>query len=150
MNSDVSPLSPISIFQGLPVALSAGVGTLGLVLAGCGVCLAVFLVRKKSRTPEARAGDTEEQSTTSFIPVQPVLSKELRMPGHRTLRKDNTLREKVKELAGDKKLLNSEFNHMVEFVEKNIVKESIVANIKENKPHNRYKDMGKHLEIIYY
>ena len=79
----------------------------------------------------------------SFIPDQPVDLKEPNLPGHRTLRKDDTLKKKVKELAGDKKLLGSEFNHLVDFVEKNIVKESTVAKATENKPHNRYVDMGK-------
>ena len=140
------------IIQGLPVVLGACVGTLVLVLAGCGVCLAVFLVRKKSRTPSTietvqSATDTEKQSTIPFIPVQHVVFKELDLPGHSTLKKDNTLQEKVKELAGDKKLLESEFNRLVEFVEKNIVKESTVANAKEKKPHNRYIDIGKHSSL---
>jgi protein tyrosine phosphatase len=60
-----------------------------------------------------------------------------------TLKKDNTLHEKVKELAGDKKLLDSEFNRLVDYAEKNIVKESTVAKEKENKPHNRYVDIGR-------
>ena len=74
--------------------------------------------------------------------VQQAVIKQVNLPGHRTLRKDNTLREKVKELAGDKKLLDSEFNWLVEFVEKTIDKESTVAKETENKPHNRYVDIG--------
>ena len=46
-------------------------------------------------------------------------------------------------MAGDKKVLDSEFNRLVEFVEKTIVKESTVAKANENKPHNRYVDIGK-------
>ena len=135
------------------MVLGASIGSTVLLLAGCSICLVVFFVRKKrTKSPpttlEALPSNIKDQASTSSIPVQPVLSKELNLPGHRTLRKDNTLREKVKELARDKKLLNSEFNHMVEFVEKNIVKESTVANTKENKPHNRYVDMGKNLEIF--
>ena len=82
-------------------------------------------------------------NSSDLIPVQPVVLKEPNLPGHRALRKDDTLKKKVKELAGDNKLLGSEFNHLVDFVEKNIVKESTVAKTTENKPHNRYVDMGK-------
>ena len=137
------------------LTLTAVTVPLSLVVICCGVCLAVFLVRKKRSTPPSsletvpRAGDTVDQSTTSFIPAQPLVSKEPILPGHRTLRKDNTLKKKVKELAGDKKLLGSEFNHLMDFVEKNIVKESTVAKLTENKPHNRYVDMGKTFTIFY-
>ena len=131
------------------MTLTAVTVPLSLVVICCGVCLAIFLVRKKRSSPPSsletvpRAGDTVDQSTTSFIPVQPLVSNELDLPGHCSLRKDNTLKKKVKELAGDKKLLGSEFNHLVDFVEKNIVKESTEAKSTKNKSHNRYVDMGK-------
>ena len=137
-----------SISLASALVLGASIGSAALLLAGCSICLVVFFVRKKRTknpptTMEAVPYSTEKLYSTSFISVQPELFKELDLPGHSTLKKDNTLHEKVKELAGDKKLLDSEFNRLVEFVEKNIVKESTVAKEKENKPHNRYVDIGR-------
>ena len=124
------------------MVLGASIGSSVLLLAGCSICLAVFFMRKKITKNPPIILETVPNST-SFIPVLPVDLKEPKLPGHRTLRKDDTLKKKVKELVGDKKLLGSEFNHLVDFVEKNIVKESTVAKATENKPHNRYVDMGK-------
>ena len=49
----------------------------------------------------------------------------------------------LKELALNKELLDSEFNRLEDFVEKNIIKESTEAKAEKNKPYNRYLDIGK-------
>ena len=48
----------------------------------------------------------------------------------------------MKELAANTKLLDSEFESLGSFVKENVVKESEVAAREENKPHNRYLDIG--------
>ena len=69
-------------------------------------------------------------------------------PQHHKLTKDQTLQEKAKKMANDKVLLKSEFFRLEEFVKENIMKETTVAKLEENKAHNRYLDIGMYLQRL--
>ena len=71
-----------------------------------------------------------------------LVPKDPALPSHSVLQKDDSLKDQVKELAANTKLLDSEFERLGKFVKENVVKESEVAAREENKPHNRYLDIG--------
>ena len=76
-----------------------------------------------------------------ILPVR----KDPALPSHSVLQKDDTLQDKVKELAANTELLDSEFERLGKFVKENVVKESEVAAREENKAHNRYLDIGNEM-----
>ena len=53
------------------------------------------------------------------------------------------VQEKAKALTDNIDLLNNEFFRLGEYVKENVVKEVTVAKMEENKPHNRYVDIGR-------
>ena len=67
---------------------------------------------------------------------------------HHELKKDKTLQEEAKKLAQDEVQLKSEYSRLEEFVKENIIKETTVAKLEENKAHNRYLDIGLYLQGV--
>jgi hypothetical protein len=64
-------------------------------------------------------------------------------PGHAVLRKDGGLADRLEELAGRKEQLAAEFARLGGIVQRTVRQEAEVARRPENKPHNRYVDIGQ-------
>jgi hypothetical protein len=103
-----------------------------------------FFFRTRRLTPISQ---TAEDIPLCRIPVP--VSKEPALPAHWILRKDDTLEEKVNELAQEKEVLEEEFARMEEFVTKTVSTPSTVARMEEHKEHNRYKDIGNKYQELY-
>ena len=75
--------------------------------------------------------------------IKPLSIKRPTLPEHHVLKKDATLKELVKEVAEDEEALDNEYDRIGDYVEEHIHKVSSVARMEENKPHNRYTDIGE-------
>ena len=64
------------------------------------------------------------------------------LPSHVVLHREDNLKEKAKALAANRETLNKEFASLEMFVEETVMKGTMVAHRAENKPHNRYNDIG--------
>ena len=89
-----------------------------------------FLVwRRRSRRDDPPAAEPLETLASS-------------LPHHIVLKKDSSLKDKTKELAGSKEELEEEFSRMVDWVKRQVQEPSTVAKLEKNKAHNRYIDIG--------
>ena len=111
----------------------------GFVLV-CAAAPVVFFMmrRRRSRSQERPAPVLLEPQP----PSRPCL------PPHTVLRKDSSLKDKTKELAGRKVELEEEFSRMEEWVKMEVKDLITVAGLEENKPHNRYIDIGRLLFLF--
>ena len=88
-----------------------------------------------------------ENDPTTSQSVLPSVIQAQGVPTHCTLMKNETLKERAKELAENHVLLEQEFKSLEVYVQATVVKETSVANLELNIPHNRYKDIGNHWRI---
>ena len=102
-----------------------------LIVIGCCIFIPIFLWRRKKTKKPA-----------DDLPLLPLLAQETGLPKHCVLMKDETLKEKAKELAENIELLDLEYRSLLAFVQENVKKETTVSKLKHNIPHNRYKDIG--------
>ena len=76
-------------------------------------------------------------------PAQREVSQGPPLPDHTVLTKNKDLRANAKELAEKTDVLEAEYRSLLGYVNKNINKTRTVAQLDENKLHNRYMDIGK-------
>jgi hypothetical protein len=128
------------------------------VLGINGACLVfAWFVRRRwqKKAPDSRQKDPEKTVPEKALSMRKKSKKKATMepplPEHTVLKKDDTLKARVKELAESRELLEDEFVRLGEFVKMHVVKESEVANREENRLHNRYIDIGrKHTQQQWY
>ena len=116
-------------------------GAAVLFIVAC--CAFIICARRRSTSgAETKSPPIvpEDIETAAGIPSEPQSSAWPALPDHIVLEKDDTLKDKVKELAGNKKLLEKEFNLLDEFARKNFTVATSVADLEVNKTHNRYTD----------
>ena len=95
-------------------------------------------LRKGAPPPVQRASEVPGQPKTESKPERPKAI----LPKYAVLKKDESLQEKSKQLAGMVPLLENEYKRIQEFVKDKVNKEVKVAGRVENVPHNRYQDIG--------
>ena len=140
--------------MGVTEIVAVAVGFLLLLLFSVG--LSILLLQKKKRIdkddlggklavlPQFKAGTKGEESKCQLISQSKVTTSDLSLPPHMVLTKGPNLREGAKEMAGAKCKLNEEFKLMADHVRINFKKKCKVGRLENNKPHNRYLDIGKY------
>ena len=86
-------------------------------------------------------------STKDKSPAQPEVSQGPPLPDHTVLTKNKELRANAKELAEKKDILEAEYRSLLGYVNKNVNKTRMVAQLDENRVHSRYMDIGKTFSI---
>ena len=153
------------------VAFGGGVSMLVVLLCAT---IALCLLKKRQQSKEHDIPDniTDDRRITEVKSEEPLEERSSKpieltvgvyrdeptdpdLPSHVVLYRGEDLREKAKSLAGDKEALEKEFASLEQFVAETIKKGTMVAQREENKPHNRYNDIGtkilhciNYLEII--
>ena len=145
------------------VAIGGGVSMLVVLLCAA---IALFLLKrrqqsKKEDIPDNITGDRRIAEVKSVDRLEERSSKPIELtvgvyreeptdpdlPSHVVLNRGEDLKEKAKSLAGDKEALEKEFASLEQFVAETIKKGTMVAQREENKPHNRYNDIGKDIVL---
>ena len=149
------------------VAIGGGVSMLVVLLCAT---IALCLLKKRQQSkeqdvPDNITGDRRIAEVKSVDRLEERSSKPVELtlggyreeptdpdlPSHVVLYRGEDLKEKAKSLAGDKEALEKEFASLEQFVAETIKKGTMVAQREENKPHNRYNDIGtKILHCINY
>ena len=111
------------------------------------LAIVAFMVMRKKDKSKMALDDIQPVVETKKTVKEPIPSGPP-TPLHHELKKDKTLQEEAKKLAQDEVLLKSEYSRLEEFVKENIIKETTVAKLEENKAHNRYLDIGLYLKRI--
>ena len=106
-----------------------------------------YMVMKKKGKRSMALDDIQPTVETKKKVKEPIPSGPP-TPQHQELKKDKTLQEEAKKLAQDEVLLKSEYTRLEEFVKENIIKDTNVAKLEENKAHNRYLDIGLYLQRV--
>ena len=68
------------------------------------------------------------------------------LPSHIVLQKDDSLKDKAKELAENTSLVNDEFKRVEDHAKTYVQKTTTMGNMEINNVHNRYTDIGKGLD----
>ena len=106
---------------------------------------------ESSPTPEFQVEKNPEQTEPKTEPNPKPLST---LPSHFVLKKDGTLKERLKEVVEDQEGLEQEFRKLEEYilqetVQGHVRKDCNTGRLEVNVPHNRYLDIGQvHLKII--
>ena len=111
------------------------------------LAIVAYMVLKKKEKIKIDLDDTRPAVETKKTAKEPIPSGP-QTPQHQELKKDKTLQEEAKKLAQDEVQLKSEYSRLEEFVKENIIKETTVAKLEENKAHNRYLDIGLYLHRV--
>ena len=93
------------------------------------------------------AAQGRKNSTGNKSPAQPEVSQGPPLPDHTVLTKNKELRANAKELAEKKDVLEAEYRSLLGYVNKNVNKTRLVAQLDENRVHSRYMDIGKTVSI---
>ena len=149
-----SSTTPEAQPMGVTEIVAVAVGFLLLLLFSVG--LSILLLQKKKRIdkddlggklaakPQFKADAKGKESKCQLISQSKVTTSDLSLPPHMVLTKGPNLREVAKEMAGAKCKLNEEFKLMADHVRINFKKKCKVGRLENNKPHNRYLDIGKY------
>ena len=143
--------------------IGGGIGAAFLVLF---ICFIFFILFKRHRLSKEQVSQETSASDKNIVkggpsePTQKLGSSDQKdackddddeyqdertdpdLPCHVVLHREDNLKEKAKALADDREALNKEFASLEMFVEETVVKGTMVAHRAENKPHNRYNDIG--------